>query len=309
MNKKLNQLLWQRYRQWFLALAGISLLTAIVLAFTNANDWTLGGRHARLFGAQIRTWAVYGGTDDAFVPLYSTGLVFIFWLMGFVLMVRDLKDHFNQFLFASGYRRSTIYWAKLRLSLGALTSLSVVITAVQYGIYRIVIPQGVAFNLAIPGLITTWVSGLAISLGMFAIAWFASLIIGEAISLVVTISGFTGSLISVENIYQNWTAHWSEPMAAWVAIGLWLAVAIILLIWGSYLYQRMSLEHDGEYLMFPGLRVPVYLVFVVYMTAIFSINAANLTPALWAFIISALFGYGWLWRPNLLEKWRARRSN
>lgn len=90
-------------------------------------------------------------------------------------------------------------------------------------------------------------------------------------------------------------------------MGLWLLVAVILLIWGSLLFSRLSLEHNGEYLMFPKLRVPLYVVFVAYMTFIFSINAGEWQPAVTAFIISAVFGYLWLWRPQVAEKWRRFR--
>jgi len=81
-----------------------------------------------------------------------------------------------------------------------------------------------------------------------------------------------------------------------------------LFVWGAYLYPRLSLEHNGEYLLFPGLKVPVYIVFVVYVTFLNAWNAADGTSAVIAFLVSVAFGYFWLWRPSIMAKWHERRS-
>ncbi|MFC0379028.1 ABC transporter permease [Levilactobacillus acidifarinae] len=307
MTKNLSRLLWRRYRQRFWALLGISVLAGIAVALLDAETWV---RHSPvLFADQINHWVVYQTSKFGSVSVYSYWLVFVAWLSGMLLMMQDLKENFNQFLFASGYKRQRIYWTKLGMALAGLLVIDVVTAVVQYLTYWIKLPQGTSFNLALPGFLTTWVSGLILALVMFAIGWFAALIVGQSGPLVITVCGFTLSLVGMVTFFEGVTLHMTTITVEWLAVGSWLLAAVILLVWGSFLFNRLSLEHNGEYLMFPRLRVPLYLVFVGYMTFIFSVNANDLQPALITFIISAIFGYGWLWRPQLIEKWHQRRGD
>lgn len=307
MTKNLSRLLWRRYRQRFWALLGISVLAGIAVAWLDAETWTIP--NSGLFTDQINQWIVYQSSKFGSVSLFSYWLVFVAWLSGLLLMMQDLKDNFNQFLFASGYKRQRIYWTKLGMALVGLLAIDVVTALVQYLTYWIKLPHGMSFNLALPGFLTTWLSGLVLSLLMFAICWFAALIVGQSGALVITVCGFTLSMTGLMTYFQSVTVHMATRDIEWLAMGLWLLAALILLVWGSFLFDRLSLEHNGEYLMFPRLRVPLYIVFVLYMTFIFSLNAENWQPGTTAFIIAAIFGYLWLWRPQLIEKWHQRRGD
>ncbi|WP_024747553.1 ABC transporter permease [Levilactobacillus namurensis] len=307
MTKHLLALFWQRYRQRFWALLAISLVMGLILALLNVTTWNLSATDT-LFGNQIHRWEPYLGSANATFSLYSYWLVFVFWLGGLFLMLLDCTENFNQFLFASGYRRSVIYWTKLGMSLVGLVAVAVITTLEQYLIYWLHVPHGVTLNLAWPGVLTSWALGLAMSLGMFALSWFAALIVGQTGPLMVTIGGFTISLIGVANIIQGLLLHWTNAQRDWLAVGLWLAASLILWVWGAGLFGRLSLEHNGEYLLFPKLRLPLYLVFVVYMTALFTINGTDLMAGVWTFVLTGLFGYGWLWRPHWLEDWRQRHA-
>lgn len=305
MTKNLSRLLWQRYRQRFWALPGISVLVGLAIALMDTQTWN---QHSSvLFSDQINQWVVYQNSKLGSVSLYSYWFVFMAWLSGLLLMMQDLKENFNQFLFTSGYKRQRIYWTKLGLALGGLLIINVVTALIQYLVYWVKLPHGMQFNLAWPGFLTTWASGLGLALVMFAICWFAALIVGQSGALVITVCGFTLSLTGLATSFQGATFRLSTQKVEWLALGIWLLAALILLVWGSFLFSRLSLEHNGEYLMFPKLRLPLYLVFVAYMTFIFSINAGEWQPAVTTFIISAIFGYLWLWRPQVAEQWRRFR--
>ncbi|MGP4115737.1 ABC transporter permease [Levilactobacillus zymae] len=307
MTKNLSRLLWRRYRQWFWALLGISVLAGIAIALMDTESWS---HHSSvLFSDQIDQWLVYQNSKYGSVSLFSYWFVFIAWLSGLLLMMQDLKGNFNQFLFASGYPRQRIYWTKLGMALTGLVAIDVVTALVQYLIYWLKLPHGMSFNLALPGFLTTWLSGLVLALVMFAICWFAALILGQSGALVITVCGFTLSLVGLNTFFQGKTILMATRDVEWLAMELWLLAAVVLLVWGSFLFSRLSLEHDGEYLMFPRLRIPLYLVFVAYITFIFSINSGEWQPTVISFTVAAIFGYLWLWRPQLIEKWHQRRGN
>lgn len=308
MTQSLNRLLWRRYRTRFWALLVLSVVIGVGLAILNSTNWQALMTTSDFFTADITKWQVYNDPRYS-VSFYTYWVVFIYWLVGIVLVYQDRRENFDQFLFASGYRRHTIYWTKLALAFGGLLVITVLTMAAQYGVYWLNIPARMTFNFAWPGFITTWVVNLAMSWGFFAIAWFAALILGQTWSLLVTLGGFTISLIGVATFIQGLLAKWTTSQLEWLSVGLWLTATVILLVWGAYLYDRVTLEHVGEYLMFPALRTPVYIVFVVYMTALFTVNATDLEPAVVTFIITTVFGYWWLWRPTLTGTWHRRHES
>lgn len=300
MDKNLRRLLWRQYRKRFWSLGLISLLIMALSAWADTTTWLYHSK-TTVFGPQMHQWLAFDATKLRFgsFSLYSPWLMFAFGLAGLVLMNQDLKDHFNQFLFTSGYRRRQIYWTKLTLGLGGLLGIAVVTTAIQYLIYWLQMPASVTLDLAWPGLITTWLMDLTTSIGFFAICWFAALIIGQTGALWVTLAGFILSLVGIISVNVPGFNLLTAQQGQWTEIGAWIVATIILAVWGAWLYQRLSLEHDGEYLLFPGLRWPVYLVFVIYVTVIFSGGFHVTTAGIIALLVTVIFGYLWLWRPKL----------
>jgi len=309
LQKQLNKLIWRRHRRLFGLIGGLSLLVAlsnvVVVLHTLSNENNVH----ELVSNKINQWQIY---DTNEFSAYSFWLYFAFWMLGFVLMNTDLKDNFNQFLFSSGFTRRRVYWTKLGMGLGAAIVVAALTIAFQCGIFWVSLPASVGFHLAWPGLLTSWASGLAGSIGFFAICWFAALIIGQTGALAITVIGFslslTGVMNIVESIFGKTGMGLSSTQFSWLWAGISLVAALILFVWGAYLYPRLSLEHNGEYLLFPGLKVPVYIVFVVYVTSLNAWNAADGTSAVIAFLVSVAFGYFWLWRPSIMEKWHERRS-
>lgn len=311
MQKQVTKLIWRRHRRTFVLAGLLSLLVAVANDLITLHGLNQTQGHYELVKASINHWEVYNTSN---FPAYSFWLLIVAWLLGLVLMNQDLTDNFNQFLFSSGFSRQRVYWTKLWQGLLAMLVIVSLTLAVQYGIFWVSLPARIGFHLAWPGLITSWGYGLAGSLGMFAMCWFAALIVGQTGALVVTLIGFTLSLSGVAAIFEQLDSKgglgWDLNGAqwAWLSAGSWVVAALILFIWGAYLYQHLSLEHNGEYLLFPGLRVPVYIVFVVYVTGINGFNGTDTYSTIISFLVSAAFGYFWLWRPGIMAKWHRWRS-
>ncbi|WP_125545184.1 ABC transporter permease [Levilactobacillus lindianensis] len=309
-SSKLDRLIWRRHRKLMAVIGGIALLGTVMMTLILLHTMKQNPEpNMQIVSGSIHKWQVYRGD---YFNAYSWWLVLAFWLGGLEIMHLDLRDHFNEFLFSSGFSRLRVYWAKLRMALGALLGMAAVVIAIQYLLYWLSKPSGATFTLAWPGLITSWAMGLVVSIGMFSLSWFASTIVGQTGSLIVTIAGFTLSLVGSSGIGGNiLSGPWfriSRSALPWIGAGVWLVAAVVLFIWGAVLYQHLSLEHNGEYLLFPRLRVPVYVVFVVYVTWLYSYDS-DVTTMVGAFIFSALFGYSWLWRPRLGEMWHQWRES
>lgn len=311
MQKQVTKLIWRRHRRMFVLAGLLSILVGVADDLITLHTLSQTEGHYDLVKTSINQWRVYDGGN---FPAYSFWLFIVAWVLGLLLMNQDLTDNFNQFLFSSGFSRQRVYWTKLWQGLLATFVIVVLTLAVQYGIFWVSLPARIGFHLAWPGLITSWVCGLANSLGLFAICWFAALIVGQTGALVVTLIGFTLSLSGVAAIFERLYDKNGIGLGlhggqlSWLTAGAWVVAALILFIWGAYLYQRLSLEHNGEYLLFPGLRVPVYIVFVLYVTLINGFNNADGYSTIISFLVSAAFGYFWLWRPSIMAKWHRWRS-
>ena len=309
LTTQLDRLIWRRHRKLFATMAVLAVLICVSMTFATIS----GLRYVdttQIVDVSIRRWQVY--SDDQFVA-YSTFFHFMFLGIGAAFMNQDLKDNFNQFLFSSGFSRKQVYWAKLRIVLAVLVGIVIVVTGLQYLTYWVAAPAGMGFQLAWPGLLTSWAYGLMMSFGLFSIGWFAALIMGQTGTMILILLGFTISLAGLDTIYDNMLHggpfHLNGSQRDWTIILTLLVFAIVLVIWGAYLYNRLSLEHNGEYLLFPGLKLPVYIVFVVYVTGLSLFNQADFNTVLITFVVTVVFGYIWLWRPRIGEAWHQWRQH
>lgn len=305
---RLDQLIWQRHRRMLFAIGAMALFGCIMIALIALHD--VAGDHYNhnlVSAVAMQQWEPYRGT---YFSGFSVWLMIAAWLAGLEMMHLDLRDNFNQFLFSSGFSRQRIYWSKIKVAFLVLLFIDITATAVQYLIYWVGTPHGYTWHIGWPGILSSWLFGLMISFGLFAISWFASLIIGQGGPLVVTIAGFTFSLGGYSafggNIVRKFTSL-SDTQIMWCVLTFAVILALGLLIWGVALYKRLSLEHNGEYLMFPHLRVPVYIVFVIYVTMFFSWTSDG-TSFVLVLLLTLLFGYAWLWRPRLGEQWHQWRE-
>ena len=263
---RLDQLIWQRHRRMLFAIGAMALFGCIMIALIALHD--VAGDHYNhnlVSAVAMQQWEPYRGT---YFSGFSVWLMIAAWLAGLEMMHLDLRDNFNQFLFSSGFSRQRIYWSKIKVAFLVLLFIDITATAVQYLIYWVGTPSGYTWHIGWPGILSSWLFGLMISFGLFAISWFASLIIGQGGPLVVTIAGFTFSLGGYSafggNIVRKFTSL-SDTQIMWCVLTFAVILALGLLIWGVALYKRLSLEHNGEYLMFPHLRVPVYILSLIHI--------------------------------------------
>ncbi len=313
MHNQLDRLIWRRHRRLFLATGGLALLGCFMNTMLSLHSLPNGP--VQLVDGNIQKWDVYSSTYFSAFPYW---IVAAYWMVGLLMMNQDLKDNFNQFLFTSGFSRQRVYWSKIKVAMLGLLVIAALTLALDYGLtYGIALTMksaGVGFHLAWPGVLTSVIVGLLSSIGMFSLTWFAALIVGQTGALVVTIVGFTFSLVGSSTISVNILRESGVTLNAeqqtWLMGAGWLVAAIILFVWGAALYNKLSLEHNGEYLLFPKLKVPVYIVFVVYVTSLSVWGTDGWSLVFW-FLASAIFGYCWLWRPRLGEmfhQWRSRRG-
>lgn len=132
MQTSLMQLLWLHYRRRMGALGVIAVLLGFWLAWSETGSWSHQLTGA-IFDAQIHQWTVYTQATMGSLSLYPGGL-----------------------LFMSGYRRTTIYWHKALLGIGTLLAMALVTTVIHYAVYLSHLAPGQTFNLALPGLLTSW---------------------------------------------------------------------------------------------------------------------------------------------------------
>ncbi|MFC6259454.1 ABC transporter permease [Levilactobacillus fujinensis] len=309
MHNQLDQLIWRRHRRLFLAIGGLALLGCFMATMLTLH--TLPKGETQLVGAGIQNWEAYAGSYFTGFPYW---VIAAYWMVGLLMMNQDLKDHFNQFLFSSGFSRRRVYWSKIKVAMVALLAITVLTIALEYGVIWAMKPANVSFHLAWPGVLSSWIIGLLASIGMFALSWFAALIIGQTGALIVTIVGFTLSLVGSFSIsviiLRECGIKLTGAQQTWLMAGAWLVATVVLFVWGAILYNKLSLEHNGEYLLFPRLKVPVYIVFVVYVTSLSVFGTDGWSLVFW-FLASTIFGYCWLWRPRLGEmfhQWRSRRG-
>ncbi|WP_158727547.1 ABC transporter permease [Levilactobacillus enshiensis] len=309
MHNQLDRLIWRRHRRLFLVIGGVTLLGCFMSTILSLH--TLPSSATQLVSGNIQKWDMY---SESYFSGYPYWLLAAYWIVGLLLMNQDLKDNFNQFLFSSGFSRRRVYWSKIKVAMGALLVIAILTIALEYGMVWAMKPADVGFHLAWPGVLTSWIVGWLTSIGLFSLTWFAALIVGQTGALIVTIVGFTLSLVGSSTISVNILRESGITLNAeqntWFMAGSWLVAASILFVWGAALYNHLSLEHNGEYLLFPKLKVPVYIVFVVYVTSLSVWGTDGWSLVFW-FLASTIFGYCWLWRPRLGEmfhRWRSRRG-
>lgn len=205
-------------------------------------------------------------------------------ISGFVLFFYDNKTNFNTLLFLSRYRRRDIYLAKYKIVGGTLLSILLVAKIARILGFILFIPSehlnATFFELLPSQLLQVSLLGV-----VFILSSFAGLLLGEWVTGIITIFGFwymfRSFIAGVLSIYSTLTGHMfsytfldlsfffnlskNNTLPVFIYFILFIAVSIILFIWGMKLYNQLSLENNGKYLMFDFLKKPVQIVFLVYV--------------------------------------------
>lgn len=226
-----------------------------------------------------------------FVSVYSGYVsepIFIITLMaivsGFVLFFYDNKTNFNTMLFSSKYRRRDIYLTKYKIVGGTLLLTLLVAKVARILSFVLFIPSE-HLNANFFELLPSQLLQVSLLGVVFMMSSFAGILLGEWVTGVITIFGFwymfNSFVAGIFSIYSTLTDRVfsyrffeltfffnlskRNTLPVFIYLGLFIVVSAILFIWGMKLYDQLSLENNGKYLMFDFLRRPIQFVFLVYL--------------------------------------------
>lgn len=201
---------------------------------------------------------------------------------GFLLFFVDLKTSFNSFLFSLGCSKKMIYWLKYIL-VGIPILLSILISKFFYlGILFNTIPKeyiNISFKQLILSILASWIMYIF----YFCATSFIGLTMGNMILGPLTVIAFTVSwnsfiisVINLKDFISNNNSEYLFPLINFeitrspinfVIISILGILSLISLALSHILYPKISLEKNGDYLLFDFLRWPILLIIVFYITS------------------------------------------
>lgn len=220
-------------------------------------------------------------------PLYM--LLCLSFLFAFLLLSFDNQSQFNRLLLKSKFSRLEILLTKLFAIMGTVLFTSIIGSTLFYLIVAYSVP---AFYFNIPLAILIWkicytclfclvfsASGIL----MASLVNKVSLGIVTSIGLVFSFTLFTASIADILVLFnpnfsgtaQSFWRYTSVPYEAFTYLlyrnkVLLLLIPFLLLVILSlatyWVFKRISLEQQDNYLTLKQLNVPVYIVFVFYTT-------------------------------------------
>lgn len=222
---------------------------------------------------------------EAFFPL----LIFAS-ITGFLLFFADLKTSFNTFLFSLGISKKKIYWYKhLLVSLPFLLSI-LVGKFILTGIILANIPENF-INISSSEILSSIVGSWTTLIFFYFAGSFIGLVTGNLVLAPLTVLGFTitmnwfiagfvngwnyftGNHSDTALFYQNdFFYELGQNKVNWTNVGITSAVIFLLIYGSAFLYPKLSLEKNGNFLLFNAIRIPVLLLFIFYTTVIFTFS-------------------------------------
>lgn len=226
-------------------------------------------------------------------------------LCGFLLFFVDQKTSFNRFLFSLGVSRKQLFCGKLLyVALPLLGVFALGIAGMIVGLW-LGIPQPY-LNISIGQMVSSGFLVLVTCFFFFGISCFCGVMFGNLVFGPLTYVILMWSLQFLPNILGNmsqlgyyliyhkelpeklnyfnsygidrlYTFDLASYKIYWPLVGFLLFVGGVLLWWSYRKYQRLSLEHDGEYLLYPESRWPIWTLAVLYLS------------------LFAIFGYTQIW--------------
>lgn len=241
---------------------------------------------------------VFDGNFYGFNTYSESSLVLltIAIICGFTLFFYDNKTNFNTLLFSSRFKRKDIYQMKYLL-IGSTFILSLAISRLIYVLGLIISIPSNYLNATFMELLPSQIMMIVFLSMVFVVSSFAGLILGEWISGILTMFGFWVSLPSFINsipfsflskdrsvitreyytYYFDYSRYIQTNKSTFsdigLAVSLCVIVSILFYLWGQKLFSEISLEKNGSYLMFDGLRKATQWLFVIYVFFVFSASS------------------------------------
>ncbi|MBP2099647.1 hypothetical protein [Enterococcus rivorum] len=222
---------------------------------------------------------------EAFFPL----LIFVS-ATSFLLFFADLKTSFNTFLFSLGTSKKKIYWYKhLLVSVPFLLSI-LVGKFILTGIILANIPERF-INISSGELLSSIIGSWITLVFFYSAGSFIGLVTGNLVLAPLTVLGFTvtmnwfiagfvngwnyfiGNHSDAALFYQSdFFYELGQNKVNWSNVAMTSGVTLLLIFVSAFLYPKLSLEKNGNYLLFDALRIPVLLLFIFYTTVTFTFS-------------------------------------
>lgn len=228
-------------------------------------------------------------------------LLVIFIIAGISLFLIDLKSNFNTLLFTSKYKRSSIYWYKYYFIGGTLSLTLLVSKTISILFYRFFIPSNY-LNISLSQHIFSSFSGWLTLISLFILSSFLGLIVGNWLfgigATLVMFFTFNRFLLNIDFIKQTLFKNYAEETSTvssnilknilplqqasiqpinHLPIFILVFLSILALFTGQQLFERISLENRGNFIIIPKLNRIVQFLIIIYGLIAFSADTFLMT--------------------------------
>lgn len=232
-------------------------------------------------------------TDYYSAHLGSNGIVIISIIAfsGFLLFFVDQKTAFNRFLFSLPVSRRQLFCGKLLyiglpLLAAFLGGSLLLVTALKLGIpapymnadwSELLNSVGISFMTClfaflISCFIGAMVGNLVFGPLIYLVFMWSLLILPQGISQTVDLIEMLKNGVnysadgSLRDFSRIFTFDVGKSSGSFLMSFIPVLISLLCLFWAYRKYQTLSLEHDGEFLLYPESRWPIWFVMTFYMS-------------------------------------------
>ncbi|MCZ2491677.1 hypothetical protein [Dellaglioa carnosa] len=298
VNKRLNQIVWQRYK-WFIALfvaliVGVSMVNTIntvngvkeaektttyqQFVMDTKNDAKEQKVKANLSQTEYKKYQAGMGYQDSYSMIDNSwsGILVIFMIgMGLFTSLYDLKTKFNEFIFSSGFSRRHYFWKRASLILWT-TLITILISMVADVVIAKLLISSNYFHISESFLAWRLAYCLAGYISVYAVGTIVGILVNGVLAATITAIGFFGTyMLVITNFVNNGL---TDPFVYSVQadtngiefgvqtqIATFLILAALMMWAASYFFNNLSLEQDGPYLQFNYLKKPLLIFVTLYI--------------------------------------------
>ena len=269
-------------------------------------------------------------------------IIFAMFVIGFLLFFIDQKTNFNRFLFSLPVKRHSLFRSKLTLVVapmlaslfvGVLMNRLVVFLRIPHESLQATLPQ-----LLYSGLSYFVLAATFLAVGIFFGNLLGNLVSGPLVSaiglyiLAMSVYNFYDGLNNVityffptVHFFQLWGLLITQPgktgSPIWMLVAL-LVFSLVLLWMAERLYQRVSMEHDGEFVLVPKVKLITALALFIGWNLYFTVGnifssifftgySTSKEDILWILIqilLVFLVSFGLVYTGDLRKRWLSRRA-
>ncbi|EOT41946.1 ABC transporter permease [Enterococcus columbae] len=246
------------------------------------------------------------------------GRIFFFLFLGFAIFFIDLKTHFNKYLLSLNVKRSTIFRKKvifyslivfISTLMGCIIAQSILCISIPSEYLNVTFLQSIYASICTTlTYFTIYIIGLACGVVL------GHMVLGPlSIVLVFYYAAFVSALLPYSLTKYLATLQF---IATFYGIHPYLlAFLVIAIVCGLsiayYSFSHTSLEENGNYILVPKLRLPIFLLMSVGTSLFFFYGYVSHTLVFSSFKHLFYFLFIWgistflVYHQALLKKWRS----